>query len=94
VGADNARQSSAQPTCCRWQQARSEHDALLPVAAHDKRLQATEFHPRTQRLVLVEYVGFEVLTAVTMKNGVFWDTNTPFVPHRTHITSPLQSPAG
>jgi hypothetical protein len=28
-----------------------------------------------------------------MKNGVFWDIKTQFVPHRRHITSPLQSPA-
>jgi hypothetical protein len=35
----------------------------------------------------------EVFTAVTMKNGVFWDTETQFVPHWRHIKSPLQSPA-
>jgi hypothetical protein len=29
-----------------------------------------------------------------MKNVVFWDINTQFVPHMKHITSPLQSPAG
>jgi hypothetical protein len=29
-----------------------------------------------------------------MKNAVFWDIKTQFVPHRKHITSPLQSPAG
>jgi hypothetical protein len=28
-----------------------------------------------------------------MKNAVFWDTKIQFVPHRRHITSPLQSPA-
>jgi hypothetical protein len=38
-------------------------------------------------------VRFEVFTAVTMKNAVFWDIKTQFVPHRRHITSPLQSPA-
>jgi hypothetical protein len=38
-------------------------------------------------------VGFEVFTAVTMKNAVFWDIKTQFVPHRKHIMSPLQSPA-
>jgi hypothetical protein len=38
-------------------------------------------------------VGFEVFTAVTMKNVVFWDIETQFVLHRRHITSPLQSPA-
>jgi hypothetical protein len=31
---------------------------------------------------------------VTMKNAVFWDIKTQFVPHWKHITSPLQSPAG
>jgi hypothetical protein len=39
-------------------------------------------------------VGFEVLTAVTMKNAVFCDIKSQFVLHRRHITSPLQSPAG
>jgi hypothetical protein len=34
-------------------------------------------------------VRFEVLTAVTMKNVVFWDITTQFVLHRRHITSPL-----
>jgi hypothetical protein len=29
-----------------------------------------------------------------MKNAVFWDIETQFVPHRRHITSPLQFPAG
>jgi hypothetical protein len=28
-----------------------------------------------------------------MKNAVFWDIKTQFVPYRRHITSPLQSPA-
>jgi hypothetical protein len=28
-----------------------------------------------------------------MKNGVFWNIKTQFVPHRRHIMSPLQSPA-
>jgi hypothetical protein len=38
-------------------------------------------------------VRFEDFTAVTMKNAVLWDKKTQFVPHRRHITSPLQSPA-
>jgi hypothetical protein len=29
-----------------------------------------------------------------MKNVVFWDIENKFVPHRRHITSPLQSLAG
>jgi hypothetical protein len=30
----------------------------------------------------------EVFTVVTLKNAVFWDIKTQFVPHRNHITSP------
>jgi hypothetical protein len=30
---------------------------------------------------------------MTMKNVVFWDIKTQFVPHRKHITSPLESPS-
>jgi hypothetical protein len=40
------------------------------------------------------FVSFEVFTAVTMKNVVFWDIKTQFVLYRRHITSLLQSPAG
>jgi hypothetical protein len=29
-----------------------------------------------------------------MKNVVFWDIKTQFVPHKKHITSPLRSAAG
>jgi hypothetical protein len=36
---------------------------------------------------------FEISPAETMKNVVFWDKRTKFVPHRKHITSPLQSPS-
>jgi hypothetical protein len=32
--------------------------------------------------------------AVTMKNVAFWDIKTQFVPHKIHITSPLQSLVG
>jgi hypothetical protein len=42
--------------------------------------------------ILQSYVRFEVFTAVTMKNVVFWDIRTQFVLHRRHITSPLHSP--
>jgi hypothetical protein len=31
--------------------------------------------------------------SVTMKNAVYWDIKAQFIPHRRHITSPLQSPA-
>jgi hypothetical protein len=40
------------------------------------------------------YVRFQVSTAVTMKNAVFWDIKTQFILHRRHITSLLQSAAG
>jgi hypothetical protein len=33
----------------------------------------------------------EVFMAVTMKNVVFWDIETQFVPHGKHMTSPLQT---
>jgi hypothetical protein len=42
---------------------------------------------------LMHYVRFEVFTAVTMKNVIFWDIKTQFVLQRRRITSPLQSPA-
>jgi hypothetical protein len=37
-------------------------------------------------------VDFEVFAMVAMKNAVFWDIKTQFVPHRKHIKSQLQSP--
>jgi hypothetical protein len=40
------------------------------------------------------HVRFEVFTAVTMTNAIFWDIKTQFIPHRKHITYLLQSPAG
>jgi hypothetical protein len=40
------------------------------------------------------YAIFEVFTAVTIKNAVFWDVKSQFVPHRRHIKSPLHSLAG
>jgi hypothetical protein len=39
----------------------------------------------------VRNVRFEVFTAVAMKNGILWDRNTQFVPHRKQIMSPLQN---
>jgi hypothetical protein len=36
-------------------------------------------------------VRFAVFTAVTMKNGVFWDMKRQFVLHRRRIRSPLES---
>jgi hypothetical protein len=37
---------------------------------------------------------FEVFTAFTMKNAVFWDIKIQLVPQRRHISSPPQSAAG
>jgi hypothetical protein len=39
-------------------------------------------------------VRLEVFAAVNMKNTVFRDMKTHFIPHRKHIMSPLKSPAG
>jgi hypothetical protein len=47
---------------------------------------------KLSKINMKSYVGFEVSKTVTMKNAVFWDIKTQFVPHRRHITSPLQSP--
>jgi hypothetical protein len=41
--------------------------------------------------IISTHVGFQVFTAVTMKNSVFWDIKSQFVPRRRHVTSPLQS---
>jgi hypothetical protein len=40
------------------------------------------------------YVRLYFFTMVTVKNAVFWDIKTRLIPHRRHITSPLQSPFG
>jgi hypothetical protein len=42
---------------------------------------------------LLENVRYEVFTAVTIKNVVFWNIKAQFVSHRRHIKSSLQSPA-
>jgi hypothetical protein len=42
----------------------------------------------------IDNVRFEVFTVVTMKNTVFWDIQTQFIPHWKHIKSLLQSPTG
>jgi hypothetical protein len=51
-------------------------------------------------MILANYLGtnyaikFEVSTAVTMKNAVFWDIKIQFVTHRKNIRFPLQTLAG
>jgi hypothetical protein len=37
-------------------------------------------------IMQMQLVRFEILTAVTMKNAVFWDTRSQFIPHTKHIT--------
>jgi hypothetical protein len=37
------------------------------------------------------HVRFEVFTAVTMENAVFWDIKTHFIPHMKHIVSAIES---
>jgi hypothetical protein len=43
---------------------------------------------------VVTDVRFEIFTALTVKNVVFWDIKPQFVLHSRHIRSPLQGPAG
>jgi hypothetical protein len=42
----------------------------------------------------IEIARVDVSTELTMKNVVFWDMEAQFTPHRKHITSLIQSPAG
>jgi hypothetical protein len=44
--------------------------------------------------ILHAYVRCEVFTALAMRNVVFWNIKTHFVPHRRNIISKLLSPAG
>jgi hypothetical protein len=55
-------------------------------------IKRTDIHASSEIRAQDFIVRFEVFTAVTMKNVVFWDIKTHFVLHRRHITSPLQSP--
>jgi hypothetical protein len=41
----------------------------------------------------IKVVRFVVFITVAMKNAVLWDIRTKFIPHRRHITSPLQNAA-
>jgi hypothetical protein len=52
--------------------------------------QAMYFNEMTDAEHLVKY---EVFTVVTMKNVVFGDIKTQFIPDRRHIMSPLHRPA-
>jgi hypothetical protein len=76
------------------------HPPLLDMTSHALRTageglrQTGTDHSRrhTASILTVEntsFVRFKGFTAVTMKNVVFWDIKTKFVPRRRHITSPL-----
>jgi hypothetical protein len=62
----------------------------MAIAMKEKKIDGEEQRQKLTRSGA--YVRFEVFTAVTMMNVVFWGITTQFVPHRRHITSPLQSP--
>jgi hypothetical protein len=44
-----------------------------------------------KKIILSEIEIFEVFTEVNMKDAIFWDIETQFIPHTKHITSQLQS---
>jgi hypothetical protein len=44
--------------------------------------------------IIVFDVRFEGFTAVAVKNAIFWDIKSQFIPYSKPITSPLQSPVG
>jgi hypothetical protein len=47
-------------------------------------MSASEAHLFRQELYVVR---FEVFTAMAMKNAVFWDIETQFVPHRRYVSA-------
>jgi hypothetical protein len=67
-----------------------EANKVLPAALGRDVYSATNRH---YYLKHKNYVRFEVFTAGTMRNAVFWDIKSHFVPHGRHITSPLLIPA-
>jgi hypothetical protein len=77
-------------------------DKFSRTTQKDSKLDGTYSHviwervelPRKEAMEAHTVVIFEVITAVTMKNAVFWDIKPQFVPHRSHITSPLQRSSG
>jgi hypothetical protein len=66
-----------------WEQEEEEEEEVLPCV--ERGLQPPE---------RVIFVRSEVFTAGTVKNDIFWDIKTQFVPHRRHMTCPLQRAAG
>jgi hypothetical protein len=81
-----------------WQTARERRGVKLRTANGFHRMKSqTKCHETElslQREYEVCFVRVELFMAGTMKNVVFWDIKTQFIPHRRHITSWLQSQAG
>jgi hypothetical protein len=79
--------------CNIWSFYGSDYEECRPLGYKNPVCTAQETHcvSTTESSLLMLYVSFEVFTAVTMKNVVFWDIKTQFVLHRRHITYPLQS---
>jgi hypothetical protein len=65
---------------------------LIPVTCSVGHETVTKIQDLSSPEYLIN-VRFEVFTAVTMKNAVFCDIKTQFIPHRRHITSLVQSKA-
>jgi hypothetical protein len=90
----SATESSRLTLCKIWRFHGSDYDGsrLLGYKYPVRTSQETHYISATEysRLMLCKIWGLQI---VTMKNSVFWDVNTQFVPHRTHITSLLQSSA-
>jgi hypothetical protein len=73
----------------------AQRRAILLLNENSAKCYATDFMYSAQ-VMCVEYpqkgphdIRFEVFYG-----GDYEDVNTQFLPHRRHITSPLQSPAG
>jgi hypothetical protein len=64
---------------------------LIPVCYGNSCFLNKFVHSVRPHFPLARLLRFEVFTAVATKKGVFWDIKPQFVPHRRHITSPLQS---
>jgi hypothetical protein len=75
--------------------ARARHAAhaptqLIPLSSPVQEQQSLSEGAQRKMSKHIHIVRFEVFTAVTMKNAVFWDIKLQFVPHRKHITSLLE----
>jgi hypothetical protein len=90
--AGNIHTLRGQSSLCRFRAAAREFQLRSPTYCLVQRKLQKAAKLYFNRNVL-NYVRFEVFTAVTMKNVVFWDIKPQFIPHRRNITSSLQTPA-